>query len=46
MAHADEKAVFPNDFLMASACKTVPFELRRVFILKRPAADQPEYNAI
>jgi len=46
MAHADEKAVFSNDFFMPSACRTVPFELRRVFILKRPATDQSEYNAI
>ena len=36
MAHADEKAVFSNDFFMPSACKTVPFELTRVFILKCP----------
>lgn len=46
MARADEKAVFPNDFFMTSACRTVRFELRRVFILKRPATDQSEYNAI
>ena len=46
MAHADEKAVFPNDFFMPSAHRTVPFESRRVCILKRPATDQSEDNAI
>ncbi len=46
MAHADEKAVFSNDFFMPSACRTVPFELTRVFILKYPASEQSENNAI